>query len=121
MTQLNYLEGLKSIRLCMQNPHYEVGIFTRSMPLAELVYFDFIDAILEDDEARNSMKGYLSTTLNSRITFKNGSAIQFVRASEHARGCKFHHVLYDENIDRDVLFTVVKHTEFPYKERLDGR
>lgn len=113
MTEIDYLETLKAIRLCVQNPHYKVGIFTRTMLEAERVCNDVMDAIFEDEEEKNAVEG-ANTALRSRIAFKNGSSIQFVRASENARGCRFNRVLYDKDINRDLLHTVVQHTEFRY-------
>lgn len=54
------------------------------------------------------------------ISFTNGSIITFVRASDNARGHKFHHILYDRNIDHELLACVVLPTEIRYTEEHNG-
>lgn len=115
MTQIDYLETLKAIRMCVQNPRHRVGIFMPTMREAELMYIDAIKAIFADDEERNAIDG--CPQRKERIAFNNGSTIQFLRASENARGCRFDAVLYGQNIDDDILRNVVGRTEFRVKRK----
>lgn len=92
MTQLNFLESLKAIRICVRNPYYRVGIFMRNMREVECAYVDIIDAILEDEEEKIAVERIDKQF--RRIAFKNGSIIQFMRASENVRGYRFNRVLY---------------------------
>lgn len=115
MVQIDFLEILKAIRMCKQNPKYKVGVFMPTIPEVKYVYDEIVNAICEDKEGKNTVIGHIAQ-LRSRIEFNNGSTIQFVLASESARGCKFNHVLYGKDIKSDILHNVVKHTEFTYKE-----
>lgn len=112
MIQIDYLEMLKAIRKCVQNPRYRVGIFMSTMRENTGVYMDAVRAISIDDEERNAMDS--SPQRKDRIAFNNGSAIQFVRASENARGHRFNAILYGPNIEHEILHCVIQPTERKY-------
>lgn len=119
---INYLEILKAIRICIQKPRYKVGIFTGTLKDLETNYQDVLDAICSDDEESKCVATHSRYGLSSRIIkFNNGSSIQFVRASDHSRGYKFNRVIYDKRINKEILDTVVRMTEFRYMEEPDGR
>lgn len=115
MVQIDFLEILKAIRMCEQNPYYKVGVFMPTMEGVRRIYTDIVDVIRKDEDTMRAV-AITHTQLRSRIEFNNASSIQFVLASENARGCKFNHVLYGKNIDYDILQDVVRFTEFRYKE-----
>ena len=117
MTQFDYLEALKAIRVCVQKPGYKVGVFMRTLKDAKYVCFDMIAAINEDAEEKDAVNRFFSSATEHYIMFKNGSFIQFARASEHCRGRRFNCVLYDNDIDHDILVMIVRPTEFRYKEQ----
>lgn len=114
MVKIDFLEILKTIRMCEQNPYYKVGVFMSTMDEVRRIYTDIVDAIRKDEDSMRSVS-ITHTQLRSRIEFNNASSIQFVLASENARGCKFNRVLYGENINNDILQDVIKHTEFRYR------
>ncbi len=115
MVEFEFLDMLKAIRLCTQKPNYKVGVFTGTIQDAKRVCSEVIELISEDKEESESVNreavGYIS--------FTNGSIIKFVRASDNARGRRFHHILYDRNIDHRLLVCVVKPTEIRYIEQHD--
>ncbi len=117
MVALDFLEMLKAIRMCVQKQNYHVGVFTVTAQDAEHVCSEMIDAISEDEEEKDLVAGMGNGAFRSYILFKNRSSINFVRASDSARGHKFHHVLYDRRIDHDLLATIVHPTEIRYIEQ----
>lgn len=116
MVQLNYLEELKAIRACVQKPRYHVGVFTRTIQDSMNICSEMIDAIHEDTKEEDALERYANAQVNRCILFKNGSYIEFVVANQNARGHKFHHILYGQNIKHDILYTVVHATKMRYDE-----
>lgn len=119
---INYLEILKAIRICAQKPRYKVGIFAVTLKDLENNYINVIEEIRLGDEESKSVAVHSKYGSGSIIIeFDNGSTIHFVRASNYSRGYRFNYVIYDERIDKEILDTVVRVTEFRYMEEPDGR
>ncbi len=112
----DYLELLKAIRTCVRKPYYKAGVFTITMQDAKLICADAMDAIIQDDEEMTAVNHRINTVFEQSISFKNGSLIKFIRASENARGNKFHFALYNTDIDYRLLVTVIQPTEIRYRE-----
>ncbi len=109
--------GKGSIRLCTQKPNYKVGVFTKTLQDAKEACSEAIRLIAEDKEESELVSRKAVGTFNNCISFTNGSIIKFVRASDNARGHKFHHILYDRNIDHELLATIVRPAEIRYREQ----
>ncbi len=112
--EFEFLDMLKAIRLCTQKPNYKVGVFTGTAQDAKRAYSEVIELISEDKEESELVSRW---AFNNYISFTNGSIIKFVRASDNARGHKFHHILYDRNIDHRLLTCVVLPTKIRYREQ----
>lgn len=114
MVQYDYLELLKIIRDCVHKPHYRAGIFTTTTQDAKRIYADAMIAIVQDEEERSALNRRIDHSSQMFVSFNNGSFIKFISASENARGNRFHSVLYDKNIDHEILVTIIQPTEIRY-------
>jgi len=114
--EFEFLGMLKAIRLCVQKPNYKVGVFTVTVQDAKEICSDAIKLISEDEEESKMVNRKAVGAFDNYISFTNGSVIKFVKASDNARGHKFHHILYGRNIDHRVLACVVLPTEIRYRE-----
>lgn len=109
MQQLNYLSMLTAVRDCTETDGFRVGIFTNRLSYAKEVFSELMESM--DEEEREAQSRAVKSFNSNFIEFKNGSYIKVLSASENARGNAFHKVLYQDGIDRDILYCVVKHTE----------
>lgn len=117
MRKIDYLEVLKAIRTCVEEPYYTVGLFTKTVRDAECAFGDILRATKYDEEERNAIDQI--RRFDYRIVFKNGSYIKCLKAGDNARGYRFNRVLYSGNIDREILFTVVRNTEYKRRKGKD--
>jgi len=115
--ELEFLGILKAIRLCTQKPNYKVGVFTGTTQDAKTLCSNVTELISEDKEESELVNRKAVGLFSNYISFTNGSIITFVRASDNARGHKFHHILYDRNISHELLACVVLPTEIKYREQ----
>ncbi len=103
-----------------KKPNYKVGVFTKTLQDAKETCSEAIRLIAEDKEESELVNRKAVGAFNNYISFTNGSIIKFVRASDNARGYKFHHILYNRNIDHRLLVCVVQPTEIRYTEEHNG-
>jgi len=118
--EFDFLGMLKAIRLCIQKPNYKVGVFTVTVQDAKETYSNAIKIISEDEEESKMVNRKTIGVFDNYISFTNGSVIKFVTARDNARGHRFHHILYDRNIDHMVLACVALPAEIRYTEEHNG-
>lgn len=56
---------------------------------------------------KDSILFYRSGFHQSEVMFKNGSIIRFIIANENQRGFRFHFSAYDQNIELDLINSII--------------
>lgn len=50
----------------------------------------------------------------TEVYFKNGSTLRIVKAIENSRGNKFHDIIYDSNVENNIVSMIVLACHVPY-------
>ena len=109
MQELNYLTMLTAVRECVNKERFCVGIFTRTQANRLSVCLELLESM--DEEEQEATYRAVRNANSSFIEFKNGSYIKVLSANENARGYSFDKVLYEDDIDHEILYNIVQPTE----------
>lgn len=111
MNELNSLSLIIEVMNCCERPRHKTGVFLKYQADVELAYQAAKEVAEESPEDGGVLSCKWPRKYDSFLEFKNGSIMQFRRASESARGYAFHKVLYDPRIEDEILYSVIYHTE----------
>lgn len=111
MQELNYLSMISAVRDCITTDGLSVCIFTRLEASRSDVLSEVIESMTEEEQ---DAVLWISKSANTAfIEFKNKSCIRVAAANEKARGYRFHKVLYEEDIEREILDDIIRPIEKP--------
>lgn len=117
MVKYDYLELLKAIRCCEDKPRYSVIVLMPTLKQAKIVFDEAVCEISNDNEinvhGRGSSCGY-------SIIYHNSSIMRFSVLREGVRGQRANRIIYDPNIDEDLLREIALPMERPYMEENNG-
>ena len=109
MQKLNDITMISAVSDCIEQDGFRVGIYTGTYAGRNAILSNITNGMNETERA--AVLRTINSTSTAVIEFKNGSIIRVLGASENTRGHAFYKVLYEGDIDKDILNNVVRHTE----------
>lgn len=107
MKTLNYLNILTAIEDCVKTDGLQVGVFTAKLIDIRNAYSEILYGVNALGVEANLIKRWHGVH-ESHIVFKNGSSIRVLEMSVNAIRYSFHKVLYEAEIDKEILGYVVR-------------
>lgn len=103
-------EALKEqIRYCHELPRYHCGIYIKRFEDRKSIFNKLTELITDND----SIEKMFNNSCSAKVSFKNGSFISIISASENARGYKNHGAIIDSDIESEILNCIIMPTLIP--------
>lgn len=104
MIKINLIEALKrQMEFCETQSRYKCGIFASSREKINIV----MEVISNIIPAPNRSIQLRKSQTQTEAIYSNGSVIRIVYANENARGCRFNGLIVDNEINNNIVDTVI--------------